>query len=107
MPMAEAIWTIEGREFAHCNCSYGCPCQFNALPTHGNCSAIVGLVIDQGHHGSTRLDGLKAAAVFAFPGALHEGHGGGTVAIDERASPEQRNALVRILGGEDTLPGAT
>ncbi len=24
-------WAIKGREFANCNCSYGCPCQFNAL----------------------------------------------------------------------------
>ncbi|MDQ3970872.1 MAG: DUF1326 domain-containing protein, partial [Thermoproteota archaeon] len=20
-----------------CNCDWGCPCQFNANPTHGNC----------------------------------------------------------------------
>ncbi len=32
-------WAIKGREFANCNCSYGCPCQFNALPTDGTCKA--------------------------------------------------------------------
>lgn len=105
--MADVDWRIKAREFAHCNCAYGCPCQFNALPTYGSCTAVVGLVVDQGHHGDTNLDGLKAAAVFAFPGAIHEGHGQGTVAIDERATPEQRNALLRILGGEDTVPGGT
>ena len=105
--MADIDWRMEAREFAHCNCAYGCPCQFNALPTYGNCRAVVGLVIDRGHHGDTKLDGLKAAAVFAFPGPIHEGHGEGIVAIDERASPEQRNALLRILGGEDTVPGGT
>src|SRR5438034_944809 len=36
--MTNTEWTIHGREFANCNCAYGCPCQFNALPTHGNCS---------------------------------------------------------------------
>jgi hypothetical protein len=25
-------WEIKGREFGNCNCDYGCPCQFNALP---------------------------------------------------------------------------
>lgn len=105
--MPETNWTIEGREFAHCNCAYGCPCQFNALPTNGNCTAVVGLVIDKGHHGTTRLDGLKAAAAFAFPGALHQGHGQGMVAVDERATPAQRDALLRILSGQDTAPGAT
>ena len=59
--MADTKWTIHGREFANCNCSYGCPCQFNAAPTHGNCWAVVGIQIDKGHHGSTSLDGLKIA----------------------------------------------
>ena len=43
--MAETKWTIHGREFANCNCTYGCPCQFNALPTHGRCWAVVGIQI--------------------------------------------------------------
>ncbi|MGA7790694.1 MAG: DUF1326 domain-containing protein, partial [Xanthobacteraceae bacterium] len=29
----------------NCNCAYGCPCQFNALPTHGNCEAVAGMQI--------------------------------------------------------------
>lgn len=28
-------WQIEERELINCNCSYGCPCQFNALPSQG------------------------------------------------------------------------
>ena len=33
-------WEIKGREFGNCNCAYGCPCQFNALPTHGHCRGL-------------------------------------------------------------------
>ena len=62
--MADIKWEIKAREFAHCNCLYGCPCQFNGRPTQGHCQALVGRVIDEGYHGSTRLDGLKAAAAF-------------------------------------------
>jgi hypothetical protein len=105
--MAEAIWTIKGREFAHCNCAYGCPCQFNALPTHGNCHALVGIEIENGHHRDIQLDGLKFAGIFAWPAAIHEGHGEAVVIIDERSSPVQREALLRIISGEDTQPGAT
>jgi len=79
----------------------------NALPTHGNCQAVVGIEITEGHHGGTRLDGLKAAGIFAWPGPIHEGHGEAVVVIDERANQAQREALLRILGGEDTEPGAT
>jgi len=60
--MSQVQWAIHGREFANCNCSYGCPCQFNALPTYGNCSAVVGIQIDRGFHGTTVLDGLRLAA---------------------------------------------
>lgn len=105
--MAEVKWTIEGREFVNCNCAYGCPCQFNALPTHGDCQAILGLQIDKGHHGATRLDGLRAAGAFKWPGPIHQGKGVGMAIVDKRATPEQRDALLRIMAGKDTKPGAT
>ena len=38
--MAMIEWSIEGKEFGTCNCVYGCPCQFNALPTHDFCGQI-------------------------------------------------------------------
>ena len=100
-------WEIKGREFGNCNCDYGCPCQFNALPTHGHCRGLAVFDIEKGFHGSTRLDGLRAAAIFRWPGPIHEGKGEGVQIIDRRATPEQREALLRILQGEDTEPGAT
>jgi hypothetical protein len=105
--MTHVKWEIKGREFVNCNCAYGCPCQFNALPTHGNCTAVSALEISEGHHGNTRLDGLKAVALLAWPGPIHEGKGEALIVIDERAEPGQRDALLRILSGQDTEPGAT
>ena len=72
--MTDVKWTIKAREFVNCNCAYGCPCQFNALPTHGNCQAVAGMQIDEGHHGDTRLDGLRFVGIFRWPGAIHEGN---------------------------------
>lgn len=100
-------WEIEADEFGGCNCAYGCPCQFNALPTHGNCEAVVGFQIKRGHFGDVPLDGLRAVAVMAWPGAVHEGHGKAFLIIDERASDAQREALLTILSGGETEPGAT
>jgi len=105
--VAEVQWMIKAREFTNCNCAYGCPCQFNALPTHGHCQAVVGLEIEEGYHDKTRLDGLAAVSIIRWPGPIHEGKGEGAVIIDERASEEQRGALLRILSGKDTEPGAT
>jgi hypothetical protein len=105
--MTDAKWTIHGREFANCNCAYGCPCQFNALPTHGNCTAVVGMQIDTGHHRDTKLDGLRIAGVFSWPGPIHLGNGQAFPIVDKRADPAQRDAILRIMSGQDTKPGAT
>ena len=105
--MADVQWMLKGREFANCNCAYGCPCQFNALPTHGDCKAVVGMQIDKGHHGDTSLDGLRFAGIFAWPGPIHLGNGEAQPIVDKRASEAQRNAILRIISGQDTEPGAT
>src|SRR4029450_4579229 len=100
-------WEIKGREFGNCNCDYGWPCQFNALPTPGRCRGLAVFDIEQGFHGTTRLDGLRCAGIFRWPGPIHEGKGEALHIIDRRATPEQREALLRILRGDDTEPGAT
>ena len=105
--MAESPWTIKAREFVHCNCAYGCPCQFNALPTHGNCQAVAALEIIEGKHGNTDLAGTRIAMIVAWPGAIHEGKGEVVPIVDESATEAQREALLRIMSGMDTVPGAT
>ena len=70
-------WRLRGPEITNCNCAWGCPCQFNSLPTHGNCRAVVAMRIDEGHFGDVDRSGLQWAGMFAWPKASHEGHGEG------------------------------
>jgi hypothetical protein len=105
--MAIVDWRLRVDELVSCNCAYGCPCQFNALPTYGFCEAAVGYRIHEGHFGDVRLDGFAAALFAHWPGAIHEGNGTMQLAIDERADAQQREALVKILSGEETEETAT
>lgn len=105
--MSYIDWEIKAREFANCNCSYGCPCQFNAPPTHGNCCAAVGYQIDEGHFGEVKLDGVRAAGLYSWPGAIHEGNGTMQLLVDESADDGQRAAMLKIMMGEETEPMAT
>jgi hypothetical protein len=105
--MAYVDWRIRGPEMTACNCSWGCPCQFNSLPTFGDCRAVAAMRIDEGHFADVDLSGLKWAALFAWPEAIHFGHGEALIVIDERADEAQRNALLTILSGQETEPGAT
>jgi hypothetical protein len=100
-------WEIKATEFANCNCAYGCPCQFNALPTKGFCEAAVAIEIKEGHYGDIKLDGLRMGGIFQWPAAVHEGHGKCQPFVDEKANDRQREALLKIMSGQDTDPMAT
>ena len=105
--MSHTDWYVEGIEFGNCNCVYGCPCQVEALPTDGQCEGFEVLRIDRGRYGDVKLDGLNVAMLYAWPGPIFEGKGQMQVVIDERADARQREALSRIVHGEDTEEGAT
>jgi hypothetical protein len=100
-------WEFQGHEFINCNCTYGCPCQFNALPTQGHCGAVGIIHVERGHYGDVVLDDLAMVAIMQWPGPIHEGHGKCQPIIDVNASEPQREALLKILSGQDTDPGAT
>lgn len=102
-----AYWKLRGRQLVNCSCDYGCNCQFGGLPDKGHCHAVFGMTIDEGKHGETDLSGLNIGAVFKWPGPIHEGHGEAVAFVDERASDEQRGALLSIMTGADTAPMAT
>jgi hypothetical protein len=100
-------WELKGREFINCTCEYGCNCQFNALPDKGHCHAVAGIIIEQGHYGDAKLDGLSIAAIFKWPGPIHEGNGEVIAFVDVRAGDAQRDGLLKIMTGQDTAPFAT
>ena len=100
-------WEIHAVLVANCNCAYGCPCQFDALPTYDTCEAADGFQIVKGFYGEVSLDGLSAGMLAKWPGPIHQGNGERLIIIDNQATPEQRNALEKIVSGEDTEELAT
>lgn len=97
-------WMIRGPKIASCSCEYGCPCEFNGRPTQGWCEGLEAMRIEQGHFADVRLDGLVFAAVYRWPGPVHEGGGVVRGFIDERADDRQREALGTILSGKEQEP---
>jgi len=96
---------MQGVEFINCNCAWGCPCQFNSLPTHSDCRALGFGQIEQGRYGNVPLDGLRWGVLLAWPKAIHLGNGTCQAIVDERADAHQRVALEAIIQGRDTDPG--
>jgi len=93
-------WQIHAYFLDACNCDWGCPCQFNANPTHGNCEGVAGYHIVSGNYGSNvKLDKLNMALIASWPGPIHEGHGKASYYIDNRADEKQFEALSNIITG--------
>lgn len=102
--MAYVDWMIKGPKLGACSCAYGCPCEFNAPPTRGWCQGFEGHLIEEGYFGDVRLDGLIVGARYRWPGPVHEGKGVVQGFIDAHADEAQRDALFKILGGEEQEP---
>lgn len=100
-------WYIEAVSFGNCNCDWACPCQFESLPTRGNCRGFEAFEIEKGHFGDVRLEGLRAGLLYAWPGAVFQGNGEMQAIVDERADADQRNALITVLHGGETEEAKT
>lgn len=97
---------MQGVEYVNCNCAWGCPCQFNGPPTHGDCRATGFVQIEKGHFGDVSLDGVRWGFTAAWPAAIHLGNGKFQTIVDERANPLQRKAIETVSHGGETEPGS-
>jgi len=93
-------WSLEADCIQACNCDYGCPCEFSAPPTTGFCQGMGAWRIERGVYGDVKLDGLDAAFAAHWPKAIHQGNGTCGLMFDERATPQQREALLQICSGK-------
>jgi hypothetical protein len=98
-------WSMQGTVMVNCNCAPGCPCQFNSLPTHGDCRAYGFVQIEKGVFGDVPLDGLRGGVIISWPGAIHMGNGTFQSIVDERGDAKQRAAIEAVLKGRETEPG--
>ena len=99
-------WHARGTVLIACNCDWGCPCNVNARPTHGECEGgWLWLFDDAEVDGVALMD--RAVAVYAdWPGAIHEGGGRADAYIDDRADDDQAAALTKLVRGEVGGPWA-
>jgi hypothetical protein len=105
MTTQTATWRIRGEYFENCNCDVVCPCEVSARgplvarPDQGHCDVILAFRVDEGRYGETDIGGLNVAVMFNTPGPMGEGNWTAAAYLDERASPQQQEALGAIFGG--------
>lgn len=107
--MATPTWKVNGKYFETCSCDFVCPCiltQMTAKPTKESCTFAMGFNIESGRFGSVVLDGLGFILIGYTPAEMGKGNWTAGVVVDERATAEQRDAIVAIASGSAGGPMA-
>ena len=107
--MAAPAWQVEGQYYENCSCDYVCPCvpgQMMSKPSKGWCTFAMGFRIERGRFGELPLDGLGFVVVAHTPEEMAKGNWSVGLVIDERATPEQREAITGIASGSAGGPMA-
>ncbi len=101
-------WQIRGQYIETCNCDYICPCVPSGMTesTHGTCIFAMAYQIDRGQYDGLSLNGLNFIVIGHTPGEMSEGNWNVGLIADERANPQQREALVAIVSGQGGGPMA-
>ncbi len=91
---------VKGTYFESCSCDAICPCLLLADPTQGYCKALPGWHIQEGRLGDLVLDDLNVVAFLHAPTNMTKGNWRLALYVDDRATPEQYQALTEIWSGK-------
>jgi hypothetical protein len=94
-----AEWKVSGDYFEACNCEAACPCVFLSPPTDGDCSVLIAWHIAKGHYADVQLDDLSAVLFAHTDGHMARVPWKVALYLDERAEPQQCDALAKIFSG--------
>jgi len=103
---ARPAWAISGDYLESCNCDAICPCRriggrAGGRSTHGVCLGALSWAIAEGHLGDVDLGGLGAVIVSRYSDDEPGSPWTYFLYVDERGSARQREAVARILTGEE------
>lgn len=93
-------YQLEGRLLEVCTCKTLCPCWIGEDPDGDDCVSVNSWHIDQGTINDVDVSGLTLATLNHIPGNVLNGNWRILVFIDDKASPEQQEALVNAFTGK-------
>src|SRR5687768_15193853 len=94
---ARTEFRVKAMSLEACSCAHGCNCQFAGYPNEGYCHFTIGYEVREGKFGNVDLSGVRFVIAAKYPNAIHEGNGHVALFVDEKASPDQVNAIAGIL----------
>lgn len=96
----DAVYSVTGSLLEACSCGTLCPCWIGEDPDQGDCLAFNLYKFDSGHIKGIDVSGLNLVNVVHIPGNVLQGNWKVVMLVDDRASAEQKNAIVSMFKGE-------
>jgi hypothetical protein len=95
-------WNLKGSYVETCNCEVICPCyaSFDHGATYDHCRVTLVFNIHEGEVEGTDIGELKVAAVADTPKVMTDGNWKLGLYVDENASEEQADKLVKVFTGQ-------
>lgn len=94
------IYHVEGRLLEVCTCNILCPCWVGEDPDGGTCDSSFAWQIDSGTIEGVDVSGLALGLSVHIPGNVLQGNWRAVVYVDDRASTEQEEAMLKVWTGQ-------
>jgi hypothetical protein len=93
-------YDIEGRLLEVCTCNVLCPCWIGEDPDGGTCESTLGWRIDRGEIAGVDVSGMTIAMTVHIPGNILKGNWKAVAFVDDKSSPEQQEAMLKLFTGQ-------
>tara|TARA_B100000745_G_scaffold65707_2_gene38767 strand:- start:4 stop:606 length:603 start_codon:yes stop_codon:yes gene_type:complete len=92
-------YQLEGSILEVCNCNVLCPCWIGEDPDNGTCDSVLAYHFDSGNIEGVDVTGLTLALVAHIPGNVLNGNFRVVMVVDEKATPQQEEAILKAYRG--------
>ncbi len=99
-PTTRKTYVLDGTTLEACSCRAVCPCAIGDDPDGGECDVFNLYHIDSGQINGVDVSGLSLVDAARIQGNVLKGDWHIVLFIDDRATPEQRAALLDAFGGK-------
>jgi hypothetical protein len=95
-------WNLEGSYAETCSCELMCPCNLslNHGATYDYCRATLAFAIREGEVDGTDVRGRRVVAIIDTPKVMTDGNWRLGMFVDDQATDEQFDKLVKVFGGQ-------
>ena len=96
----QKTYVLDGTLLEACSCVGPCPCWVGDDPDGGRCDTVIAYSIDQGQVGGVDVSNLSFVQVNQIPGNVLAGNWRAVFYIEDKATPEQREAILNVFSGK-------